>query len=109
MAEVFAKSEIYQTAYHFNHTNITTPEKTIDIFLWFAANESYSYRNMSDRFNVSTSTIHNAILRGTAFFSNLSNRIIKWPTIEQMQEEARIRERESRIPGIIGKLKHTSW
>ena len=106
ITEEFAKSNIYKRVYKFNPTTTILPEKTIAIFLYFAAHESYCFRSRSDRFNISLSTVHNSVLRGTAFFSNLSKKFIKWPTTDEMRTEALTREIESGIPGIIGRLNY---
>ncbi|KAI8114718.1 Protein ALP1-like [Lucilia cuprina] len=53
------------------------------VFLWFAGHEGTSFRDLSDRFNISTSTVSIIIDRVCNFLSNMSPDIIKWPNEEQ--------------------------
>lgn len=43
---------------------------------------------MSDRFDLSTSTVHLLIIRSIEFISSLSVSVIKWPTLAEMEVEA---------------------
>ncbi|KAK9882327.1 hypothetical protein WA026_020447 [Henosepilachna vigintioctopunctata] len=54
--------------------------KCITVFLWFASNEAASFRNLSDRFNITKSTLFEIIRRVTVLLSNLSQEVITWPT-----------------------------
>ncbi|KAI8117724.1 putative nuclease HARBI1 [Lucilia cuprina] len=53
------------------------------VFLWFAGHEGTSFRDLSDRFNISTSTVSVIIDRVCNFLSNMSPNVIKWPNEEQ--------------------------
>lgn len=83
-----------------------TPLKFITVFLWFAANESISYRDVADRFNISKSTLFKILRRVTNFLSNLSPEIIVWPTEEEKIEiEGFFRNKY--FPGVIGVIDGT--
>lgn len=71
------------------------------IFLWFAAHEAASYRDVADRFGIATSTLRKVVERMTYFLSNLSPQIITWPN---PQEQIHIREQFSvnGFDGVIG-------
>lgn len=102
LSNKYENTDEFQKMFRQNPARTVLPNKTLAVFLWFAAHESCSYRDISDRFNISLSTVHEIILRGTAFITNLSPEVIRWPTVAEMNEEAMFREAESRIPGIIG-------
>ncbi|XP_026476408.1 uncharacterized protein LOC113382063 [Ctenocephalides felis] len=53
------------------------------IFLWFAGHQTSSYRDVSDRFNITLSTLHGIVQRVAFFLSNLSPKFIKWPSDEE--------------------------
>lgn len=98
----YEQTEAYQKMIKQNPSRVLRPDKTLAIFLWFAGHEACSYRDLSDRFNVSLSTVHSAILRAVAFLTNLAPKVIQWPSAAEMREEADLREARSNIPGIIG-------
>lgn len=87
-----------------NPRRVLRPDKTLAVFLWFAAHEACAYRDISDRFNISLNTVHFAILRIVIFISSLGPTYIKWPTLAEMEKEAAIRQNLSNIPGIIGEI-----
>ncbi|KAJ8983616.1 hypothetical protein NQ317_004254 [Molorchus minor] len=51
------------------------------VFLWFVANEAASYRDVSDRFNISKSTLFKIVRRVTIFPSNLSPEAHNFPGV----------------------------
>ncbi|XP_026467282.1 putative nuclease HARBI1 [Ctenocephalides felis] len=55
----------------------------VQIFLWFAGHESASYRDVSDRFDITLSSLHRIIRRVTSFLSCISSEFIKWPNHEE--------------------------
>lgn len=73
------------------------------IFLWFAGHEAASFRDVSDRFNVSISSLFRIIRRLTYFLSNLAPQSIKWPDFQEKQEIERF-FREKHFPGVIGAI-----
>ena len=80
----------------------TSAGKHLAVFLWMAGHEACSYRDLSDRFNLSLSTIHEIIVRCTLFLSNLSEEIIRWPSEEEMKVSAEVFKKKSSIPNICG-------
>ncbi|KAK9688463.1 hypothetical protein QE152_g35297 [Popillia japonica] len=59
LAEQFRASEHYH--YQEGNSEKISPSKFITVFLWFAANEASSYRDVADRFNVTKSSLHKII------------------------------------------------
>lgn len=55
-------------------------EKCMWVFCWYASHEAASFRDVSDRFNIALSTLHNIIVNVTLFLSNKAKDIITWPT-----------------------------
>ncbi|XP_050517564.1 putative nuclease HARBI1 [Diabrotica virgifera virgifera] len=78
-----------------------SPLKVIVTFLWFSSNEAAGYRDVSDRFGISISSLHKIVTNVTYFLSNMSRDVIKWPTNEEKVEiERHFRQKE--FPGVIG-------
>ncbi|KAJ8911920.1 hypothetical protein NQ315_016261 [Exocentrus adspersus] len=77
-----------------------TSEKCILAFLWFASNQTVSYRDVSDRFNLSLSTLYCVVQKVSRFLSDLAENVIVWPTREECQ---RLSEEFGRMgfPGAI--------
>lgn len=98
-------SNRYETSGHYHYQEgdsmKITPLKTILAFLWFAGNQAATFRDVSDRFGITISSLHKIVRRVTYFLSNLSVEVIKWPTNE---EQILIEEhfRQNEFPGIIG-------
>nr|CAI5857515.1 unnamed protein product [Callosobruchus analis] len=61
---------------------LTAYEYTI-IFLWFAAHEAASYKDVSDRFDIAGSTLKKVVSKMSYFLSNLSPTVITWPSVEE--------------------------
>ncbi|KAL1491048.1 hypothetical protein ABEB36_011704 [Hypothenemus hampei] len=99
LANRFADSEYY--TWQEGDSEKVTPLKYIVVFLWFAANEATSFREVSDRFHITKSTLFKIVRRVTFFLSNLSPEIIKWPEdLEKLEIEEHFRHRD--FPGVIG-------
>ncbi|XP_017470166.1 PREDICTED: putative nuclease HARBI1 [Rhagoletis zephyria] len=62
--------------------------KSLAVFLWFAGHEACSLRDLSDRFNLTVSSISRVIDRVAMFISGLSPEVIKWRSNERKQESA---------------------
>ncbi|XP_030764836.1 putative nuclease HARBI1 [Sitophilus oryzae] len=75
--------------------------KCLCVFVWYATHEAASFRDVSDRFNIAVSTLHNIIYNVAHFLSYKSNEIITWPT---EQEKVGIEQDflEMGFPGVIG-------
>ncbi|XP_026462664.1 putative nuclease HARBI1 [Ctenocephalides felis] len=81
-------SEIYEDSKYYNKIKYGPFGKIcafnqILIFLWFAGHQTSSYRDVSDRFNITLSTLHGIVQRVAFFLSNLSPKFIKWPSDEE--------------------------
>lgn len=104
LANRYANSEYYK--WQEGDSEKVTPLKYVTVFLWFAANEAASFRDVSDRFNISKSTLFKIVRRVTYFLSNISHEIIKWPTnIEKIEIETHFRNHN--FPGVIGVIDGT--
>jgi len=86
----------------YNPERTLEPAKIIAIFLWFAAHEACSYRDVADRFHISLSTVHWSIMRAIVFLSNMAPQVIRWPSNAEMLDEAQVRDARQ-IPGVFGK------
>lgn len=73
------------------------------IFLWFAGHEACSFRDLSDRFDVSLSSVSRIIVRVTMFLSELGDEVIVWPNSARMEETASYFQLKSGFPKVIGK------
>ncbi|KAG8238529.1 hypothetical protein J437_LFUL018201 [Ladona fulva] len=100
----------FEASEYYNYQSCSSPKisalKFICIFLWFAGNEAVSFRVVSDRFNISKSSLHKIIRRVTYFLSNLSPEVITWP---KDQEKVLIEQyfREKQFPGVVGVIDGT--
>lgn len=103
LAKEYEKSQIFQEIKF--HSNVVSPGKSLALFLWFAAHEASSFRDIGDRFNVSLNTVHNILKRLTYFHSSKSRNVIKWPnTAEKIQTERYYSSSQSgdKFSGVIG-------
>lgn len=74
------------------------------IFLWFAGHEGCSFRDLSNRFNVTISTVSRVIVRVTSFLSDLSQQVIKWPTAAEKEASSQYFQTTCGVSGVIGKF-----
>lgn len=107
LANKYNKSDEYQKFLKYNSNTVIKADKTIGMFLQFAEHKACSFRDLSDRFNILTSTVHLLIVHSIVFFSNISSSAIRQPDVQAMEEETAYRENRSRIPGIIGNCQLT--
>lgn len=103
-------SHRYQASHFFHHqqgdSEKISPLKAITAFLWFAGNEGATYRDVSDRFGMTKSSLHKIVTRVSYFLSNLSPEIITWPTVqEKLEIERYFAQRD--FPGAIGAIDGT--
>lgn len=104
LAEKFVNSQYW--TYQEGDSEKVSPLKSITAFLWFAGNQSTSYRVVADRFNISKSTLFKIVRKVTSFLSNMSPQIITWPT-EEEKEEIEFSFRQKNFPGVIGVIDGT--
>jgi len=98
----YANSKLYEIVT--NKQAIISPKKSLAIFLWFAAHQSVSYRDISNLFNISLSTVHSVIYRSISFLSCLAPEFIKWPSLAEMEEEAQYHQQKGGISKIVGEI-----
>lgn len=77
------------------------PRKSVAIFLWYAGH-SVSFREVSDRFDISISTVNAVLIRCIACFSVLTSEYIKWPTEVEQQQTIAFYKKLSNFPGVVG-------
>ncbi|XP_019890568.1 uncharacterized protein LOC101892548 [Musca domestica] len=77
------------------------------IFLWFAGHEGCSFRDLSNRFNVTISTVSRVIVRVTSFLSDLSQQVIKWPTAAEKEASSQYFQTTCGVSGVIGCIDKT--
>ncbi|XP_072397459.1 uncharacterized protein [Diabrotica undecimpunctata] len=76
-------------------------EKCLLAFLWFTSNQGATFRDVADRFNLSISTLHAYVNSVVYFLSQLSEKVIVWPSTQEARIIARSFE-EMGFPGVIG-------
>lgn len=101
IAEQYEQSDVFENIAA--QRLVTSSAKSLAIFIWFCGHECVSYRNISNLFNVSISTVHSIIRRTISFLSSLATRYIGWPTVEEMRKESEHHMKKFEIPSIIGK------
>ncbi|XP_017469591.1 PREDICTED: uncharacterized protein LOC108361483 [Rhagoletis zephyria] len=95
----FEESDIYKRL----RVDKRLPGKTnMAVFLWFAGHEACSFRDLSDRFNISLSTVSRMVNRTTMFISSLSPEVIRWPTEEKKRDSALFFTRKCGFAKAIG-------
>lgn len=99
LSKRFLDSDIYKSL----RPDKRLPERLhMLVFLWFAGHEACSFSDLSDRFNLSRSTICVIINRVTLFISSLSKETIKWPNEAQQIESSKYFESKCLFPKTIG-------
>lgn len=100
LAERFEESKYYKSM----RPTKCIPSKTyLATFLWFAGHEACSFRDLSDRFNLSISSKSQIIDKVTLFVSSLSPEVIKWPTEERKAASATFFNNKCGFSKAIGK------
>lgn len=84
-----------------------TAEEGILITLWYLSNTE-TFRQLSDRFNKTRSTIYNTVKKITHYFATISADYIKWPTEQDdMCEIANGFYRKQKLKGVLGAIDGT--
>lgn len=73
------------------------------IFLWFIGHEAASFADVSDRFNITKSSLERIIQRVSVFLSNLAPQVIVWPNAAEKLEIAEHFQANG-FPNIIGAI-----
>lgn len=76
-----------------------TPSKHILIFCWFAGHQTASFRDVSDRFDITLSSLFQRV---THFLSSISAQVIMWPEYEQKFAIERAFRQKYNVNGLIG-------
>lgn len=100
LSEQFEVSEFFPTS--LGGSEKITPSKHILIFCWFAGHQTASFRDVSDRFDVTISSLFRVIRRVTHFLSGMSAQVIRWPTNEEKFAIERGFRDKYNINGLIG-------
>lgn len=77
LVQKYEQSDGYQKLLKYNPATVIKADKTLAVFLWFSRHEGCSFHDISDRFDISTSTTHSLIIRMITFVSNLSSEVIQ--------------------------------
>lgn len=91
---------------------VKSPDFHLLVFLWFAGHQGCSFSDLSDRFNITQSSVHRIIRRMLLFISSLAPEVIKWPNREEMEITSEFYYNKLSFPGVIGKNiknKKLSW
>lgn len=83
-----------------------TAEKAVLATLWYLANTE-TFRQLSDRFNMSKSTAHTIIQKITSHFALTSPNYIKWPSDDEMVQIERGFRSKAGVPGVVGAIDGT--
>ena len=81
---------------------LPVPQKAL-MFLWYMANQN-SYREISDKFNVSQSTAHTAILQVLTIMSGIVPHFVSWPRGCEKRMSSAAFQRTSGLDGVIGAI-----
>lgn len=73
------------------------------MFLWYMANQN-SFREMSDKFNVSPSSAHTAILQVLTVMSGIGHQFVSWPRGCEKRLSSAVFQRSSGLDRIIGAI-----
>lgn len=104
LSEKFENSQYF--TYHAGGNGKLSASKIMHIYLWYVGHETASFRDVSDRFDITVSTLFTIIRRVTNFISNLANDVIKWPN-EVEKYEIEMHFRRNNFPGVIGVIDGT--
>lgn len=61
------------------------PHKQIYCFLWFVGHQVASYNEVTDKFDVSKSALHNIITKVSDFLGDIAPEFIKWPSEQEIE------------------------
>uniref|UniRef100_A0A8C5G485 DDE Tnp4 domain-containing protein n=1 Tax=Gouania willdenowi TaxID=441366 RepID=A0A8C5G485_GOUWI len=78
-------------------------KKKVLMLLWYMANQ-HSFREMSDKFDVSLSSAHRIILQALSIMSTIGTSFISWPDSSGRAESAAAFQRLCGLAGIIGAI-----
>ena len=73
------------------------------LFLWYLANQN-SFREMSDKFNMSQSSAHRCIVEVLSAFCNMVPSFVSWPTICEKTASSAAFNTKCGIQGITGAI-----
>lgn len=68
--------------------------------LWYLSNQ-VSMRDISDRFNLAKSTVHEVVYKVVRIIANHASDYIKWPTVENVDSTVHEFELLAGFPGKI--------
>ncbi|KAJ8927466.1 hypothetical protein NQ314_020063 [Rhamnusium bicolor] len=105
LVEKFRNSDYFSEEGNGPDGNIGAAHSVL-IFLWFAAHQTASFRDVADRFDITISSLFRITNKVIRFLSSMSADVIKWPNEE---EQERIEEYflEKGFPGVIGAIDGT--
>ncbi|XP_058455610.1 uncharacterized protein LOC131432967 [Malaya genurostris] len=96
---LFENSEIYSVL---REDKRMSAAKHLLMFLWFAGNSSCDFRDLSQRFRASISSVSRTIKRVIYFLTDLSQFVIKWHTQNEITRAAEYYQNLNGFPNVIG-------
>ncbi|XP_066596944.1 uncharacterized protein [Prorops nasuta] len=100
----FETSEIFRNLLNPAGKQTISAEKHIFVYLWFVGHYCCSFRDVSDRFNISISSLHKIIIRVTDFLLSISPRLIHFPNQEEKQIIKEYFLNKKGFPNVIGAI-----
>lgn len=101
---LFCILERFKASHHQprNRNKIETSEtKSVLLCLWYLANKE-SFRQISDRFNVSMSSAYRVLVRVISFICDLRQEYIKWPDNNGKRQSSEEFQKKQGFNGVIG-------
>lgn len=102
LIEDIRKAEV-MSSYKAGRENVT-PEEAVYISIWYLSNTE-TFRQLSDRFNKTPSTIYNCVKTIIRYLVKISSQYIKWPTNISTQEEiVKGFYKKQKVNGVLGAI-----
>ena len=96
--------KLQENGLHSDNTQGRTPvpdTKKLLVFLWYMANQN-SFREISDKFDVSQSAAHRIIWQVLTIMSGIGNTFMSWPNACEKAASAAAFHRSCGLDGVIG-------
>ncbi|VEN63160.1 unnamed protein product [Callosobruchus maculatus] len=103
LAKTFQESENFRSLLGHGGFEAVSPEKHILAYLWFVGHNS-SFRDISDRFDLSLSGAQSVVTRITNFIISIGSQFIHVPTYEEKESTKMDYLREKQVPGVLGSI-----
>lgn len=78
------------------------PAKQIYLFLWMIGRECATYKEISDRFDVSLDGAYQSVTRVLNFLSEIAPIHIRWPNGTELKQTQEYYEQVKKFPRVVG-------